>query len=224
MRNTWPRGRQLAIDLLIGGLALTAVVVGALRLQRMLSAAPDEIEDVATIEDWRQYPVRGIRLGADDASATLVAFVDYECNVCARAAPYLQSLLSRYPERVSVVYRHYPLARRSSAVRSAKAALCAADMGRYREFSEILYQVTGVPESRRLPTVAAEAGVGDTVEFKRCITSDATSNRLRRDTLAARKLGVSVTPTFLINHLRVDGYPGGDRMDELVRAVLDGDR
>jgi len=50
-------------------------------------------------------PVRG----AADAPVTLVEFSDFHCPFCKRVQPTLAQLLERYPGKVKIVYRDFPI-------------------------------------------------------------------------------------------------------------------
>jgi protein-disulfide isomerase len=56
--------------------------------------------------------------------------------------------------------------------------------------------------------------------FEACLREDAAADLILLDTLAATTLGVSGTPTFLLNDLLVPGFLGSERMDSLVEGVL----
>src|SRR3989442_8932533 len=48
-------------------------------------------------------------LGASHAPVTVVEYGDFECPNCKQAAPAVKLLLERFPGRVRLVYRHFPL-------------------------------------------------------------------------------------------------------------------
>jgi len=48
-------------------------------------------------------------LGASHAPVTVVEYGDFECPNCKQAAPAVRLLLERFPGRVRLVYRHFPL-------------------------------------------------------------------------------------------------------------------
>lgn len=67
---------------------------------------------------------------------------------------------------------------------------------------------------------ALESGVRDTVPFVKCMHSPPMDSLVREDSLAARRLGIDATPTFLIDSLLVPGNPGFERLNAYVKAVL----
>jgi protein-disulfide isomerase len=67
---------------------------------------------------------------------------------------------------------------------------------------------------------ASDAGVRDTVSFLECMRNPTMDALVREDSLAARRLGVDGTPTFLIDSLMVPGNPGFEQLNTYVETVL----
>ncbi len=66
--------------------------------------------------------------------------------------------------------------------------------------------------------LAKGVGVPDTRGFRACMADPATLAAIERDMAAGRKLRVDGTPTFLINDLKVVGYPGPGALRTLVES------
>ena len=67
---------------------------------------------------------------------------------------------------------------------------------------------------------ARNAGVEDVAGFEACIAQTGEIPAIERDTLAARRLGVRGTPTFLIEGLLIHGYPGRTILERYVNDAL----
>jgi protein-disulfide isomerase len=65
-------------------------------------------------------------------------------------------------------------------------------------------------------------GVGsiDKAVFSDCFDSEQSRSQVRLDSIAARKLGATGTPTVLVNDWRLFGTPSFDMLDSTVRANL----
>ena len=48
-------------------------------------------------------------IGKADAPVTVYAFLDYQWPYCSRVYPVLEQLLKKYPEKVNMVIKHFPL-------------------------------------------------------------------------------------------------------------------
>jgi protein-disulfide isomerase len=119
---------------------------------------------------------------------------------------------------VAVIYRHFPL--HDFALPAAKASHCAHLQGKFEEMHDGLYGAANLIGIRPWTTYAVQAGVADTIAFTECLADQDTDALIARDTLAARQLGVSGTPTFLINDLLVRGFFGAQTMDTWVETAL----
>ena len=158
------------------------------------------------------------------ASVWIIVFFDYTCEYCALAEPDLKTLRDRYPEDVAVVYRHLP-SNDSIALSAARASECAASLGHFEPFHDMLIARAGRFDAKTRSVWAEEIGAGpDDKEFSQCLADTSVARRLRQDTADAGRLNIAMTPAFLINDMLVQGYPGFDRLHEMVREAADRDR
>ena len=95
-------------------------------------------------------------------------------------------------------------------------------MDKFEDMHIALYSQSDSIGIRPWTHFAVDAGIQDTLAFRDCLSSEASDNWVVRDTVAAFKLGVTGTPTFLINDLLVRGFYGDAVMNELISAALAG--
>src|SRR6201988_3368255 len=80
-------------------------------------------------------------LGASHAPVTVVEYGDFECPNCKQAAPTVKLLLSRFADRVRLVYRHFPLEEvHPRAMLAAQAAEAAGAQGRFWQMHDLLFE------------------------------------------------------------------------------------
>ena len=100
-------------------------------------------------------PIRG----AADASVTVVEFSDFECPFCKQTHPTLKQLLERYPGKVRLAYRDFPLdSIHPQARRAAEAARCASDQGKFWEYHDVLVYPVSPIGSRRFAALRGTSG------------------------------------------------------------------
>jgi protein-disulfide isomerase len=219
--------KELLQNTLSGVLVLCALVITALVVRRELwPAAPPEAarHAVSQVADWRSYASGGHRTGPDEARVTIVEFSDFQCPFCARLAPRLDSLRQRSPVPFVVVYRHYPLENHPHSMAAARASECAADQGRFKEMHDALFREQGAIGQRSWSAYAGAAGVPDSASFAHCVEGDGGAAAIRGDVAAGARLGVTATPTLLINQYRLVGTPPLDTLLAYVaRAARAGD-
>jgi protein-disulfide isomerase len=204
-----------------GSMVVCAVIVTGLLVRReLVSASPNPRARI--VDEWRQYAADGHRVGPQDASVTITEFSDFECPYCRTTARDLRIIRDRYPNQVAVVFRHMPLRSHQFAVPAARASECAASQGGFDAMHDALFQSQDslgvVPWSR----FAATAGLKDVGAFDHCMAESGPIAAVARDTSAGRRLGVTGTPTLLINEQLVVGAPPAKVLDRLVQRALNG--
>src|SRR3954463_3344180 len=79
-------------------------------------------------------------LGNEHAPLTLVEYGDFECPNCKQAAPAVKLLLQRFPGRVRLVWRNFPLEEvHPHALQAALAAEVAAGQGKFWPMHDLLF-------------------------------------------------------------------------------------
>ena len=176
------------------------------------------IPDTLSVANWRDYASEGIRVGLTDAAVTIVEFIDLGCPFCRKAESYLRDLRGAFPQEVAVVYRHLPT--HGWSLSAAIASQCAADYDVFEAFLHAVFARGDTVGQSTWTALAAEVGIDNAQSFDACMRDSSTLGAIARDTLAATVLGVTGTPTFLVNNLRVRGFPGGEEMNSLVLQAL----
>ena len=180
--------------------------------------------DFARAERGRRYPVAddpgAPSLGPASATVTLVAFMDFECPYCRRAAEAFQDLPRRYPTDLRIVFRHLPLPIHRAADGAARASIAAGLQGQFWPYSERLLapEVQGLGRGTFLD-VARALGL-DEARFLADLDGPAAAARVRDDMLLARRLGLDGTPAFFLNGRFVSGYRGVDALAADIDAEL----
>jgi len=145
---------------------------------------------------------KGPSLGPEGAPVTIVEFSDYRCGYCRRAEPVMRQLLERYPSELRLVSRQFPLNEISRA--AAEAAACANQQDRFWEFHGRLFAEGTNLDAERLQQYASDLGL-DLGAFQTCVKERRTQNDVEADLTAGREAGVSGTPAFFVNGIRVKG-------------------
>jgi protein-disulfide isomerase len=174
--------------------------------------------------NWQAIAAAGTRMGPPTAPVTITEFSDFQCPYCRRLAPVLKELRARYPSEVAVSYRHFPIPRHQHARIAAQASECAAAQGRFEAFHDALF--AQVDSIGRLPwgRFARSAGVIDATRFDSCLADSTFKGRIEADIAAGNQLGVTGTPTVLVNQWRLVGAPTRQALDSLIRLELSRNR
>ena len=213
---------NLATVLMVGcALAVTGAVVRREFFAPDAAAAQQELTP-RPVENWARLASAGQRLGPAEAPVQIVEFSDFQCPFCATFRGTLAKLRAKYPTRVSVLYRHYPIdALHPHARTAALASECAAEQGRFEAYHDLLFAQQDSIGAKTWERFAAQAGVPDVDAFARCVGEQRLAGNVDRDFRLAEETGISLTPSIIINGTLV---PGALSETELEKWIIDPDR
>jgi len=218
-----PSLKDLALNTALVIAACGAITMVSVRLHDRFFARASEPK-LRQIPEWRDYAAVGRRIGPPTALVTIVDFSDFQCPYCLRAWEDLRQMREQYPEKIALVFRHFPLPMHRLAADAARASECAGQQGAFESYQQALFSSQGLIESRSFAEFALTAGISNTNLFEVCMDDRATLTTVERDEAAGKKLGVVGTPTLLINDLELIGYPGSDELRGMIRSELDNAR
>ena len=189
------------------------------RQQQLSAAAGEQWEAIKTDS---HSPV----VGPGNASVTVVEFYDYRCTFCRRAYPDVARLLETYDGDIRYVFKQFPVldgVGETDGVshKSARAAVAAVEQGvsKFTDFHDRMMRRDGQLTEARIYEFAAQAGLD--VERLKTAMTDPSIQRYFDETLdLARRVGVSGTPTYVINGRVLAGAQGFEAMRELVEQGL----
>jgi protein-disulfide isomerase len=152
--------------------------------------------------------------GNTESKILLVEFSDFQCPYCAEAHKTLKKLLAKYPDKFTLVYKHFPLPNtHPQAVASAQAAWAAQQQGKFWEYEDALFtNQKKLGEEFYLETAKNLNLDLDKFAQDRAIANDT----IKKDVLLATQLGVSGTPFFVLNS---DTYSGGIELAEIEKII-----
>jgi protein-disulfide isomerase len=181
-------------------------------LEHGVSSPPPPPEPAPVKVDLGAAPVKG----SSDAPVTLVAFSDFECPFCSRAANTVKQLEEEYKGKLRVAFRHQPLARHANAKPAAAASLAAHEQGKFWEYHDKLFANQTALDRASLERYAQELGL-DMGKFKAAMDSNKFDMQIAADSSYGAEIGASGTPTFFINGRQIVGA----KPIELFRRMID---
>ncbi len=159
--------------------------------------------------------------GDPQAQVTVVEYSDFQCGYCARAANGVADFLKDYQGKVRFFYKQFPLSFHKWAEEASIASLCVYDQAndKFWKIHDAIFEKQSeikVADAREtFAGMAQKLGV-DMKKYNECVKSEETRRRVASDMNEGRSIGVSGTPTFV-----VDGFviSGGANMKALRNAV-----
>jgi protein-disulfide isomerase len=168
--------------------------------------------------------------GQRSARVGILQFSDFHCSFCARfAREVLPAIEEAYIKKGAalIAFRHLPLVRiHPQAMRAAESAECARRQGAFWEAHDRLFDDTSHFDGS-LMFQRFEGLRIDRVQFEACMSGQATA-AIKTDIAEAGRVGIRITPTFLLGtieengRLRVERVITGARQFNEFQAAIDG--
>lgn len=197
-------------DLATGLMVCCALVITAVVVRREFFPTPAVAAQPDTkprpVDNWDQLAAAGQRMGPAGAPVQIVEFSDFQCPYCATFAETLRKLRAKYPDRVAVLYRHFPIQEIHPHARTAALATeCAAQQGRFEAYHDRLFAQQDSIGSKAWDRFATEAGIGDVDAFTRCMHDERLLANVDRDKELADATGIRLTPSIIIEGTLIPG-------------------
>ena len=156
--------------------------------------------------------------GAPGADLELVMYGDFECPYCAAAQGILARVEKRLGDRLRLVFRHFPLdGVHPNARQAAAASEAAAAQEAFWAMHDALYASRGHLAEADLEQRARELGL-DAERLAGEVRDGAHAARVEHDLATGRSSGVTGTPAFFANGVRVEGAFDAGSLVEALRA------
>ncbi len=159
----------------------------------------------------------GPRKGSANAPITIVEFSDFECPFCSRVNPAIKKVTDTYGDKVTIVFRQYPLDIHRNARKAGEASLCADEQGKFWEMHDAMFADQKNLSVSGLKMIAGRVADLDTEAFETCLDSDKHAETVERDVKEGAAAGVNSTPAFFIN----GRYLSGAQPFENFSAIID---
>lgn len=170
-------------------------------------------------------------IGSPDAKVTVVDFSNYLCGHCRDHANDVFPLIKRdYIDtgKIRYVFRDFPFGGQENVIRAGEAAACAADNNLYLEYHEALFRaqmqwagLSGEALDNYFADLAGQIGVAPAT-FLQCLKSGNKRAGVLADQKLATDLGLTGTPTFIVNGEKYTGQRPYESWKEILDKALAG--
>ncbi len=210
-RRSQNRQRLLWIGIIsIVAIAVVGVLIG-------VSNRPiGEIRDAKPLD---RPQVNRNSMGDPNAPVKVEEFSDFQCPYCRMFYEDSESsIVENYVKTGKVYFTYTPFSfidgndPNGESKSAARAAYCAADQGKFWEYHDLLFtnqngENIGDFTSKRLIAFADKLGL-DSSAFKSCYNANTYRQQVLDDLARGQSLGVTATPSFVVNGTLVQGYTG----------------
>lgn len=175
-------------------------------LADLIDTTVDPLKETMSKISLDNVPVKG----AEDAKVTIVEYSDFQCPFCKRGTDIIPQILKEYDGKVKIAYKQLPLPIHNWARDAAIASVCADQQGndKFWALHDLLFEnqanLTAENAKEEINGFAKQIGL-NTDAFDKCLASPEAAQRVQNETDEARSIGVSSTPTFVVNGMIVPG-------------------
>ncbi|MFF1298253.1 MULTISPECIES: DsbA family protein [unclassified Streptomyces] len=153
----------------------------------------------------------------------LDVWCDLQCPDCRSALEDVRALRARYGDRLELRLRHFPLEKHKHAFAAAQAAEEAAEQGKGWDYVEaVLGRVEELDREGEpfLIEMAGELGL-DAEEFDTALIDGRHILIVDADQAEGKAIGVTGTPTYVIDGERLDGGKSQKGLRERIEEIAD---
>lgn len=144
--------------------------------------------------------------GNPSAKLVIVEFTEFQCPYCARIAPVLDSIVRANPDKIRLVYKHFPLSFHQAAPAAGAAAIAAGKQGKFWEYRWALAPHSSSLNDSTFIALAEQLGL-NIEQFKKDMVLDSEKQAtIDRDMKLGMEVGVQGTPNFYINGKRQERF------------------
>ena len=206
----------LPISIIIAGLLIGGGVYFNGRIESEKPPTPNKVLSDNAKNMIRPIDANDHVLGSPDARVLVVEYSDTECSFCKQFHSTMLRIMREYAtlERISWVYRHFPIEEiHSKAPKEAEALECAGELGgnaKFWEYTNKLYEVTPSDDKldpKELTNIVKQVGLSSE-KFDTCLESGQYAPRVELDVNNAKEMGAVGTPySVLIDTKTLEHYP-----------------
>ncbi|MBI4350321.1 MAG: thioredoxin domain-containing protein [Elusimicrobia bacterium] len=166
--------------------------------------------------------------GPGSAPVQIYEYTDFACPACRYAAVKVDEMIKIYGPGLRVSFKHYPLVNiHPWSFHAAAYADCAGEQGKFKEYSELLFENQEKWGTAKVKPGEFEAFAVrlklDWPKMAACADSPEVLNRLKLDIAEGDMKGVDATPTFFVNGKRAVGagqlVEQARKFDNILRAA-----
>jgi protein-disulfide isomerase/uncharacterized membrane protein len=147
-------------------------------------------------------------IGAETPQIEIMEFADYQCFQCKKMHFFLRELMAKYPTKIRLIHRHFPLddkinpiVKEKFHVGSGAMALLATYAqfeGKFWELNDVLYGLAGKKNEINIKELAETIGLNYQA-LSYALSDRNIRYKVKHDISSGIKMGINGTPAFLIN-------------------------
>lgn len=213
---------------IIFGVAVVAILAGLVAFSRQSSVNVEGVDNakVQTTPTKESGDIADHVYGQPDRKVVLIEYGDFQCPGCGTFHKNFAPLMDEYKDKITFVFRNFPITQIHPNARAAAAtAEAAGKQGKYWEMWNLLYQqqndwnnLSISDRDARFATYATQLKLNPE-RFKSDVASEKITQKINYDQSLGKASGVTGTPTLFLDGKLVD--PSKYNSTQAIRSLLD---
>lgn len=219
MRYVWRKKRASGLFLLFLGLSVLGLILFYPKYWHM--EPPVISNDVPTGLTESGHPW----MGAEQPQLVITEFADYQCYQCQKMHYFLRQLVSKYPDKLRIVHRHFPMDHEVNPIvphpyhlgsgRLALMAIYALEQGKFWEMNDQLFSLDLKKGNIRFRELADKTGLNEQA-LAASIYEQQLHQKLWADIREGITLGMTGTPGYIIDGQLYFGQIPPDKIKRII--------
>ena len=162
---------------------------------------------------------------AKKSKVVLIEYGDFQCGGCATISSKVKALAKEYGDKITVIFRNFPIEGHTNALSASAAAEAAGLQGKYWQMYSALFEnqnewsvANATERTEFYKKYAQEIGV-DTNKMIEDMKSSEINKKITFDKALGKESKVNATPSFYLNGKEISSEVWGD--DEAFRNEID---
>ncbi len=161
--------------------------------------------------------------GSSSSTVVLMEYSDFQCPACRSYYPVLRQIMQEFGDRITFVYRHFPLTSiHMNAEFAARAAEAAGKQGKFWEMHDLLFEKQNewatVANIEEMFVSYAKLLELNEEQFKTDWKGSEVKNFVSAERVHALKSGLQGTPSFILNGVQIENP---NSLEEFRKVLLE---
>lgn len=156
-------------------------------------------------------------IGNPDAKLQIVEFIDFTCPFSKQAFLVMRELVSKYPQKLGLTIRHFPLQDEAhkGGLEAATASVCAEQQGKFWAYHDKLFQNQKNFVRDDLLVYSGQIGLNVPL-FIKCLDGEDARKKVENDWADGYTFGLRGTPTFFVGNQKIEGAAPLDAWEKVI--------
>ncbi|MCL5031300.1 MAG: DsbA family protein [Bacteroidetes bacterium] len=180
----------------------------------------DQTINISSVDNWKELITHDGKIDTNSPKVYLIEFFDYECPYCNTLDATLDTIQSKYNDKIKIIRYHFPLNIHPLAYRAAIAAECASKQDYFDMYHKELMRNQYKLNSINFTEVARQIGIKDIGKFQKCVDHEETADIIAKNVQLAKEYKITGTPTLIINDKMISGVINSKTIEKIIKEFL----